>query len=355
MLYINKGDNLNLKKEFHKAHNISVLLYDQILDILRIEELRKTNFNLTQKESKQWSKKEENEINVLEWLEENEKEDVIAEFVIKDLTQAILADLAKFTFHSLNAAKSGHMSVAYSLMRKPFTDELFLLEQMLAKPEDFVTSFFYEGQPKKYDPSSYNTTNKEKKEIIQKAINNLPFNKGFDSDFIFNLRYKKDGLKGLNGISNQAIHIVTNDKHYKTTNKNLNFVFSTEDDIKKYWKHYYFWIPYLLIYTSFIAIQILSKYIKSDSYSREMNLFYTFSLLVKFIEESDCLEKIETKKILKLIDIECPNCKNVINFEKADLGLYTNSELIICPNCFNNILKYEETQKQIKNFVNEFK
>ena len=48
---------------------------------------------------------------------------------------SVLADFVNFTFESLSCAMRGKMAVAFALLRKPFTDELLIFEQILDNEE----------------------------------------------------------------------------------------------------------------------------------------------------------------------------------------------------------------------------
>jgi hypothetical protein len=55
------------------------------------------------------------------------------------------------------------MTVAYALLRKPLTDELIILEQLLTDNQNFICRFFHSGNPNKHEPSNRNI---DKKKII---------------------------------------------------------------------------------------------------------------------------------------------------------------------------------------------
>ncbi len=175
-------------------------------------------------------------------------------------------------YEALRCAKKGKMTVAYALVRKPLTDELFILEQLLVDKKDFIHRFFMDGKTKGYDPSNRNI---DKQDIIEKSLSKIFLNPIFSSEHIFEVRYDKSCEYGLNGLTNQALHIVTNDFRYKTEEQNLNFVFSTKKDIKRYLKHFYSFVPYLLIYAVSVIDGIIFSSLKDDD---NQNLRYVKSL-----------------------------------------------------------------------------
>lgn len=60
----------------------------------------------------------------------------------KHIILSITSDFINFVFESLYCAKRGKITVAYALIRKPFTDELLILEQLLYNRSDFIYRFF---------------------------------------------------------------------------------------------------------------------------------------------------------------------------------------------------------------------
>ena len=159
--------------------------------------------------------------------------------------------------------KKGKLSVAYALLRKPFTDELLLLEQLLADKEEFIDRFYIQGDPDLYDPQprKYKINNES---TIKRAIDKLTSTTAIDAEFIFNVRYDKACEYGINGISNKALHIVTSDYNYKTQNQNLNFIFATQESRESMWQHFYYSVPYLLIYTASVVDEIIFSYLPDE-------------------------------------------------------------------------------------------
>ena len=185
----------------------------------------------------------------------------LEEALVKHVTMSILGDFVNFVYESLSCAQRGKMEVAYSLLRKPFLDELLIFEQILIDRTDFINRFYHKGEPKLYDPSDKAIN---KKEIIQKSLEQIRNTHFFSDELIYTLRYDKSSTSGINGISNQALHIVTNDPNYRTNDQELNFVFSVKEDHLRYWDHYYYFVPHLLFYSVAVIDEILFKYVSGE-------------------------------------------------------------------------------------------
>lgn len=353
MIYIEENTISKLPKTHHKNHNLCVLLYDQLLNVLDKEQLTKTNFDYDPKTQILINELRNKEVNILDWLKENNLNKSILEFLEKEITRAVSADFSKYIYHALNAAQMGQMTVAYSLLRKPLTDELLILEQLLNDPDDFINRFFYIGNPTKYDPSS----EKSKENIIESAVQKIDLGYLFEFDFIHNLRYDKEMGVGFNRFSNQSIHIVTNDRNYKTPNQSLNFVFNSKTEIDFYWTHFYELLPYLLIYSYSVIDEILYQYWDEDKTFQLKNLrnFHRWCAFQKYIGHNSAGENKNNYGNLKMLNLICPKCHSHIHFEKADLELFLQTNHIICPKCIINVEVFEETVSSILKFMDGFK
>ncbi|MGB3152013.1 MAG: hypothetical protein WBB27_15255, partial [Maribacter sp.] len=289
----------------------------------------------------------------LDWLKTNGLNDEIRQVLVKHVTMSVLADFVNFIFESLSCAMRGKMSVAYALLRKPLTDELLIFEQILDNDEDFINRFFHDGEPSNYDPRARNI---DKRKIIANALKKSKPNIVFNSELIYDLRYGKTLGKGINGISNHALHIVTNDKNYKTTEQNLNFVFSTKEDVLEYWNNYYFLVPYLLIYSVSVVDNIISKFLTSKENEHFLNVKVMIRLIgILLWDEWRDGEKNKNSKIFELLGgnlkLDCEECGANIELERADFELFLETGTFLCPTCFNNLINSPTAIKGLNEFI----
>lgn len=354
-LYIEKNQKVRLPNKYHKTNNICAIIYDQLTEIFSediYKELNKTEIKSSENENfDEYLKK--NKIHILDWLKTNQRNDELETILTKQIALSVISDFVNFIFESLYCAQRGKMIVAYALLRKPFTDELLILEQLLVNKKDFIDRFFHDGNPENYDPSSRDV---DKMEIINKACDKLSLNLFFPSDLIFDMRYNKSYEAGVNGSSNQALHIVTRDKNYRTAEQNLNFIFSNKEDHNTYLENYYFIVPHLLFYAVSIIDEIIFEFIGSE-YAKSHKIIKEFQRLVGFIlftESSELYSKNKAEKILNILgntlEFKCKNCNSINIMEKADLELFFETEIFICANCFGSLISNENVS-QMKNIM----
>jgi len=331
-------------------------MYDQIAECLSYAESLKTNIEIDRNTHKLIDEFKKGEISALEWLQANEFNDELSEVVAKHLVLAILRDFVNFIYESISCAQRGKTTVAYSLLRKPFTDELLILEQLFNDFKEFVNRFYHSGNPVDYDPSSRTI---DKKLIIKNAISNIDTNYIFTEDMLYDLRYNKEMKAGINGISNQAIHIVTRDRNYKTENQGLNFVFFKDEDVQTHWKHFYYFVPYLLLYSACLVDGIIFRFLNDTNSQqvREIKKFRRF-LGMLFWSEWSSEKKSQTSKEMfqfmsDTIKLNCGKCTKEVALIKSDFRLFFETGFFLCPTCFENLMSVDENIATIQEFNKE--
>ena len=354
MIYIEKDDKVLLPKKYHFVHNTCVIIYDLIGEIIKsptYKELTATSIKL-EKGDKEIVDRLDRDIHVLDWLKATGRKDQISIVLGKHVLCSIISDLCSFIYESLNCARKGKMSVAYSLLRKPLTDELLLLEQLLVNRDELIERLYHSGEPKQYDPSARAVGAEGIKQIIEESVKLLGGHALFDFDLIYKLRYDKTASNGLNGIMNHAHHIVTTDPNYKTEKRNLNFIFSVEDDYKRYWEHYYYFVPYLLIYTSAIVDRIAFNLLQTNEELRAVKELRRYIAFAFWSDKTPVRQPKLGNEVLKAlgqaIAIKCKKCKIENNFNKADFKHFLLTEEFLCSNCSNQLLTSAKSVERIK-------
>lgn len=352
MIYIEEKEKVPLPKKYHKINNLCAIIYDQLTEIFSFENYKPLGGHKLEV-SKQGQvfieDLESGKIHLLDWLKANELNDEITNLLCKHLTMSITHDMVNFIYESLSCAKRGKMTVAYALLRKPFTDELLILEQLLFDPHEFINRFYHLGNPSDYDPSNPKI---DKGKIIENALLTLKPKFIFNKDLLYELRFDKSSQAGINGKSNHALHIVTNDRNYKTENNGLNFIFSQRDDIDTYWDHYYYIIPYLLIYTVAVVDSIIFRYLPGHL-NEEIKTIKSFRRIIGLLLWAESIKLSKKKDVTKMfkslsIKLDCLNCKEQVELIKPDFVFFFESEIFLCPNCFENLLTNSASIIQIK-------
>ncbi|VXC57954.1 MULTISPECIES: hypothetical protein [Sphingobacterium] len=330
MLLIGKDQPTRLPEEFHLKHNICAHIYDHLTDVITNKEYREyldlTSFKFSEKEI--IPDLPMNDEHILDWLGKNHKKEELCEILTKHIALSIVSDLVNFIYESLSTAQKGKLTVAYSLLRKPFTDELFILEQLLVDPKAFIEKFFDDGDPKSYDPS--NKKNLQYiKDILRKAVNKCP-NYGISEEFIYSLRYDKSCEYGINGVSNRALHLVTLDSNYRTSKQNLNFIFYNSKDHIEYWKHYYLIVPILLLHTANIVDELIFQFLPKDKFD-DIKTIKSLQRLFAYENLTGPREGV-SKIITERLSFECDDCEAKTDFN-INIEVFLETFSFTCPKC----------------------
>lgn len=246
-----------------------------------------------------------------------------------------MADMINFIFESLNCARKGKVAVAYSMLRRPFTDELLLLEQLLANRSEFIRVFFYDGNPEKYDPASRSIRqNRTERTIIEGAMRKMCMPSILSAETIYRIRYDISHSNSIYGISNQALHIVTTRyENYKTRQQNLNFIFNAGPaDYEQHCEHYYQYVPILLLHTAAICDELLFPFLPLEKY-RLVRLVRAFKRLIAFgfLDQEDPNDFLSA--VGEAIEFNCEKCRHNSQLNIEDFKLFLQQDLLKCSKC----------------------
>lgn len=348
MIIKKRGSNVVLPEKYHIAQNVCDVLFAQLAEFL-VTDIYKELSNTTFEFDKPYPNESNDVESLLNWLIEQGKHSQVATAISKRIMVAVLEDFLGFVSESMNAAKTAKFSVAYTLLRKPMLDELLMFEEILINKDDFAERYYIQGDISLYDPSSRKEP--EKKRIISEAVNKVPMNFMFDADRLFEDRYDKNSLSGLNRVCNQATHIVTHDKRYRTDDRELNIVFANTDDYEKMWEHYYSILPRLLFYVVTVIDQVLYDFVPANIQRRKVKAYrrllaYTMLGASNFKENKESfIELIEG--FTEELQHTCKECNNDLQLSKEDLLMFALLDTIKCKSC-------EADQFADAEFVNRF-
>jgi hypothetical protein len=302
MLFIQKYDDTVLPKEFHQINNICAVLYDQIIDMFRYDDYK--NFTSHKILFNDNFKREEidgfeSEDDLIKFLLEKNLRGELNDTLTKKICSAVISDYSNFVYEAISAAKKCKTTVAFSLLRKPFTDELTILERLFVDPDGFIENFYVEGDINKYDPSSKNNEINHL-ELINDCKRKMKYNFLIVPSLIYDIRYKKSFKGAIQELTNKSIHIITNHKHYKTEAKDLNFIFDSVSNVDLYLHAFYTNTYYLLLYSASLIDELYFRYLTDEKHknlrrSKALNRFLSMVLVRNLNKESQEFE------ILKVI------------------------------------------------------
>jgi len=197
--------------------------------------------------------------------------------------------------------------------------------------------------------------NIDKKKIIKDALTKIKPNLLLTEELIYELRYDKVSLIGINALSNRALHIVTKDKRYKTQDRSLNFVFFEDADIKKCWAHYYYFVSYLLIYAAAIIDSLVFRYLP-DNYNQNLKTVKLFRRFIGLLLWTERINNQKSNKVIfdslkQTIKIDCLKCKTKAKLSRRDYEAFFESGDLLCPNCLQDLFITSDSIRPIKKYM----
>lgn len=338
-----------LPDKHRTAHNVCDVLYTQLVEVLLSDEYKSLNSTDISFEKEQHNIEGLDALDLLDLLIKYDRKDEVTTILTKKITISLLPDLMDFIRASLDACKASSFSVAYALLRKPLMDELLMLEQIFINKNEFVERFYINGDISLYDPGSKKDV--ARLAIIKDAIDKLPLKSLFNPDYMFEIRYDKAAKHGMNWITNQALHIVTNDSRYRTPKQNLNFIFSSSEDYEKYWHHYYSVMPLLLLYITSIVDEIIFDFLPESLQIKNIKSVRRFIIFMVWGESytEDEFKNSEPffNELTGGLRDNCFKCRTDISFQLKDFIAFAFNNRLECSTCKAN-------QLDDANFISKF-
>lgn len=327
-----------LPTKYRKRHQLMLYLYDILVDMLvKADKYHLSNLSF------RFIKEINGEIDLFDELDRQKDLDISEYVYIPHIFFSILRDLNYYLFESLSCIERGRVTVAFSLARKPFQDNLFYLSWILVQPHDFLEKIQY-GAPREYDVSNLKGEKEfvidlflKAKESIQYENNFLDFSKEIlNPELLYDIIYNRKAENSLTSVFDQSIHLVTKNKNYPTEKRNLNFIFSDDKIWDDFWQLFYEKIPYILIYLVEVAIAVFEKYFDIDSE------IVTFNRYIRNLKIVFALSGEENKELENIFDLlfssdnlsmVCEECRKPYEFNAILVRELKEDYLYTCQSC----------------------
>jgi len=230
-----------LPKEYQSVHKACFELVRQIEEFIVGKDyqfLRVSHAPLTEEEKDKLMECDD----IWDFLKKY-KEEQFYLLLRKQLVLGLLMDFCYFMQESLECSKKKRQVVSYAMLRRPLVDNMKILLRILLD-EAFFDSFIERDD---YDPASMK---EEELRVMLAATDKIRMCKPIKGEFIYECIYEKKNSGSIINLSNRAIHPVTTRPWNKTGEMNCNFMFVMPDDIAELWKHYYAYLPTILLFYS---------------------------------------------------------------------------------------------------------
>ena len=175
---------------------------------------------------------------IFQFLLENGKKDAHDRIVKSQLIRGVILDSCYFLQEALTASLKKRLSVAFALFRRPLVYNMVMMIGLYSDP-DFMEKFIRgkahpEAADNSFDPASMHS------EKLKKILSEDRFFAQFFGRDIFDFVFDKSKPDSLINMTNRALHPVTSfNKNNATGAMNINFAFSTQQDIRSQWDYIY--------------------------------------------------------------------------------------------------------------------
>lgn len=267
------------------------------------------------------------EIDVIEVLRKSGLTATGKHLLLSHLTLALTSDMLHFLFEGLCCLEKRKFAVAFSLLRKPFKENMLFLAWMVGDPEDFLTRF---------EKNNYTSLNgvqpARRQEILNQAIERLATKEAFDADLIDRLVFSKEQANGFEPLWQKATHLITSQgKNLQTEDRNINFIFNDASSDHLYFRTYDT-LAYLMLFLVQLALRAFSEIAQS-------NVATTSHLILVSLGTFECLtgstQGLMTKKVLKPLRsmLTCLHCDTPFRLDRRNaMSLYLQ-ERAYCKAC----------------------
>ena len=249
-------DFIHLPKEFHEKHKTCEFLLYQLEDFILKEAFKGLKVQ-TIKLDKELELADGEHI--LDYLLRIDKSDEHNEIITSHILNAVIADTCQFLQIALFSSLQQRLTVAFSLMRKPFVYNLLVILRL------YLTSDFLEKFNKE---DNFDTTGLSQDDITEllNASESLLLTKSIKASDVYDFVFNPALPDSLVNMSNKALHpSTTRNKNNKTDVQNINFVFSTKEGIFTQWDYLYRRLPFLLLYLNEILELIIFDHLKLNN------------------------------------------------------------------------------------------
>ena len=320
----------HISDEFRDYHNYLVYCNDVMVSMLQFcdeNQLSNERIPFISQEHNDYfqAMSKDNDGKWQDWLINNGYKETMYRSFYKHTFFSLLSDLCHYMFESIHCAAQMKVAVAYALLRKPLRDNLYYLEWLHVNKEELIDKIL-NGQPDDI------TINKQRAKLHIDKIN--PDSTSF-AQMSFLFRYDKNDEKSLEKIWNKANHLITTHSYTKTEQGNINFIYSTQDELENYTGFYYTVVPYIMSYIITLLAPMFEEIAGLSTYTSYMNN------LIRDILYASALEAEEQETLKELLNKEkipvfCPSCGHQDDWGDHLLVQFSQGGFT-CPKCFSKI------------------
>lgn len=325
----------NIPSKYIPTHEFIFFLHDQCVNLLT--EYEQSNLDeigidkIIEAYSQKFPDHNADIIEILQYCKNKGLDAPYYHFLISKILMGLTSDLLHFTYEALKGFEKRKFSVAYSLLRKPFKENLVFICLLLNNYENFIDLFEQET-----DKSLNNIHSSKRRSIFQEAISNLALSEVFDANLIEEMIFSKQHPLGLEIPWQKATHLMTSQGTFLKTGKMfINSIFEDPNDVEQY-ESVYTSLPYIMLFTTHVLLECFQKLVNLNE-----NTYQHITL-----SSLGCYENLYTNGRKRYLTrsyarsfkklLQCIHCGNNITLTKENSLRMFMTGMLICNHCHMN-------------------
>lgn len=320
---------VHVPARYHVRHEFCFHLHDLMTGLLvQMEETRAghVRFELAEGDREALEKSP----HILDFLAASGRGEIERRVVVNHMASALYADMLHFVYEALRALEKRKFAVAFSLLRKPFKEGMLIAAQMCADEAALFTKL-------KTDAANLLNRNElneaRTRQLLSDAI--AVACRGptiVRADVVYDAVFDRKKGFGLAGLFDKATHLITENRHIRTEDYNINFIFKDPSDNDVYAGETYGQIAMVL---QFLALMQITLYERMTEISRHHRNWLLFTSLGTF----EALFGSGNARITRFMRealgdlLKCAMCSEHMKLRKTDAPRLFIGERIECSAC----------------------
>ena len=318
-----------IPREAHAAHEFCFHLHDTMGRILvQMERMRASDISFSLASEEEASLLESG-IHPLDFLSQTGRSDLERRAVVNHVTNALFADMLHFIYEALRAFEKRKFTVAFALLRKPFTEGLLVVCQACADEVAFFDNLKSNAasltKKKRFGPDGI-------LRLIENAAAACRGAECINPDTLNSLVFDRDNPDGLANLFDKALHLATGVPQLRTENYNMNFIFKDPRDDDIYTGSTYQKIATVLLFLNLMQIELYSRMQEPNRQHENWLLFTAIATYqTLFISGRSSMVGFVNRNFKEFL--ECPTCGSSIRLRKAEGPRLFIGESLECRAC----------------------
>jgi len=261
------------------------------------------------------------------------------ELTFKAIARALAVDFVDFVAVAVDCVRRDVLTPAVALLRKPFKENLFYLEWMLADPVGFLREFIAGN----LDALSIRDSDEAARIAkIRGAMSATPYREWVRPELLHEIRFDKKSRIGLEPAWQKANHLITRAGQLRTEIENFNFVFSGDEARQSQVRGFYGLIPLLTFHALQIIETVIAQFARRDApdlvplrTAAGMVLWLTSDAC--YLEFNDVRDRFEQLVCRTIRSMRCVRCDSHLPTNVSNLRSLFERNVLRCRVCGGEI------------------